>query len=242
MAVVRKRKYGGTYKKSYKKRRQYYKPKRRYRRPRSMVQRQILNMTETKYTLNSVPPEALALFHNKGTVNGASVITGLLRSNQGVTQYSRIGDKIFAKGLQIKLALYAGTNAQMRYRVMVCSGQRDDTTAVAPPGFWRNESLNRFMDTVNVDRYKIVYHKTIFVKPGDMSVETTSNLLDNVKYHKLYIPLNRQIKYLPDGSVQVQYDQDNMFLVVIPWRNTTDTDTITVANLEVVWKLYFKDM
>lgn len=242
MAISRKRKYSGKASKPYKKRRKVYKPRRRYRRPRTYVQRQILNMSETKYTVNSVTP-FIELYHNKGNSNGANVISGLLRSTQGNTQFTRIGDKVYAKGLSMKLAFYAGVNnPQMRYRIMICSGQRDDTTAAAPPGFWRNESGNRMLDTVNVDRYKILYHKMIYIKPGDMSIESGATQLDNMKIHKFYVPLNRQVKYLPDGSVQTQYDQDNMFLVVVPFRNSTDVDTLAVASLEVVWKLYFKDM
>lgn len=206
------------------------------------VKTTLLRLAETKNTLYSVAPETMTLYHNKGNQNGANIVAALLRCPQGNSKTTRIGEKVQATGLSVRLFLYNGTNAYMKYRIMVCSGQRDDTQATAPPAFWKDESANKILDTVNTERYNLLYHKYLNVEPGDKSYESGSTLQDITMMHKLFIPLNREIQYLNNGSLTPKNDIDNLFLVIIPYRNSGDTTATSVSNVEIVWKMYFKDI
>lgn len=202
-----------------------------------------MRMAETKHT--TFTEETIGLGHNygrlpvAGTFANVVTATDLMRCNQGVTSATRVGDKIYVKGLAFKLHLVSGS--KMNYRIILYQCSKED--ADAGTAFWLNDvPSSRIIDTVNNDRYKILYNRVIYLDPGDHSVETGSTETGQDYFHKMWLPINRTVQYLPNNSSVPKYDLNQINLAVIPYRTSSDITAIQVASLTMNWKMYFKDV
>lgn len=219
-------------------RRKRYMPRRNRRYLRS-----ILRYSETKYT-------DLNLFHeldHNGGVAGAVVLDyNMLQTSVNINQNNRIGDKVWGKGLKLKMWFSnKGDRSSVMYRVFVICLPHDQLTTT-PANLWSGTtSGNLILDILNTDRYKVIYNKVF-------SINTTSkwtvdlNPLQNRehevhKYLSFYLPLNRMISYTQDGGNVPKYQKDILGIGYIAYDSTGTLLTDHLGSVRVKSRFYFKD-
>jgi len=84
--------------------------------------------------------------------------TGDDNPNNTNTQ-NRIGDQVTLRGVSIKFMVELNERySDVTFRLMVIKSSRDDNP-VASGQLWNGASTNKMLDTVNTDRYTIMYQK-----------------------------------------------------------------------------------
>lgn len=211
------------------------------------VRAAVMATSETKYTVQT--KENANLMHNGGQnvggVFGWPVIVNLLATSQGNTQTTRVGDNVFGKLLSVKCWLSNKSdrpNVMYRIFVLACPPNAYTGDILNNSNVWRGETGNRIIDSVNTDKYKILYHR--IVRPGgnDYSLEPSATLKEKSTFIKFAIPLRgRMIKYQTDGSQLPTYQNNILSLFIIPYDATGTLTTDNIASCSVISKFYFKD-
>lgn len=240
-----------------KRRRSYTTPrkvKRRFtrvsRRPRRGMRRNmmlniartaVLKQTETKF--KALATENVQLYHNAGSPSVFVVQPNLLQTPTGTGQTTRVGDEVFGVGLSVKLWLSNKSDRpNVMYRIMIVACPQDQVTSTSPNGLFKSEVGNKMLDSVDTDKYNVVYHKLLQPFSGDYSLEASSTLREHSKLVKIYIPLkSRRIKYQSDGGSIPSYQKNCLSLVVIAYDAFGSIVSDNIASLAYITKFYFKD-
>lgn len=244
MAYKRKRSgYANSAKKRRVMRKRTYKSRVTRALPR-VVRSLVLKNTETKYNVNGY--DNYQLYHNSGTqvagVNYLTYFSNLLSTSVGTSQNTRIGDSVFGRFLSIKLWLSNKSDRpNVMYRIAVVSVPPDQLVG-NPAGLFKGEAGNKIIDSINTDRYKIIYHKIVKSQANDYSLESGATLKEKSIYHKITIPLkNRMIKYSLDSGVTPSYQNNCLSLMVLAYDATGTLTTDNIASYSMLYKFYFKD-
>ena len=194
----------------------------------------------------------------------------LLRTGQGVTDpagntasNNRIGDQVTFKGLSIKMMLELNERySDVTYRIMLIKSARDDNPA-GSAGFWNNLSANRMLDTVNTERYTILYQKWGKIRAGNHGALSASGgtltgggLFDvGPSNQQLYSRQTKLVKinlspkimkiskitYDNTGTVQKFFDYN---LLIFAYSNYSTSDALAFNVLRVndyIRTMYFTD-
>lgn len=239
MAVKRKR----NTKYASRKRARYTRGKRyRSRRNRRYV-RSFLRYTETKYTdLNTFHE----LNHNNGSSGGITPAFvqdyNMLQLSQGTTQFTRIGDKVWAKGLKVKMWLSnKADRSNVIYRIFAIAMPPDQVNS-NPQNLWSGNvsGANYLLEMINTDRYKVLYSKMV-------NVQTTSKfsgldtLRETSRYHSFYLKFNRIVGYSQDNGTVPKYQKDIIGIGVLAYDATGTTILDNIASYRLKSRFYFKD-
>lgn len=145
---------------------------------RKIVATQLNRHIETKQSTNS-DVDMIDLLHNTIKV----LDLNLLRTTQGVTDpmntdsLNRIGDEINIKGVSIKMMLELHPNySDVTFRFMVIKCAKGDVLTTAT--LFKGQSVNKMLDTVNTERYSILfqkYYKITARNPGTTNASTLNN-------------------------------------------------------------------
>lgn len=240
MAFKRKRSYAA--KRMVRKRARFIKRKRYIPRRNRRYLRSLLRYSETKY--NSITTN-WELFHNAGTAGASCLDFNLLQTGQGQTQFTRIGDKVWAKGLKIKLWFSNKKDrSTVMYRVAVVALPTDQVNS-NPANLFNTSSGNRILDMINTDKYKVLYHKVFNINTTSKWTIDVDPLLNRERevsrYMPIYIPLNRMVTYSADNGNQPKYQKDILALMVIAYDSTGTLATDNIASYRAVYRFYFKD-
>lgn len=126
---------------------------------KKIVQKELNKNIETKRSCFTAV-DGTEIGHN----NFITVDTSLLHTTKGVTDptssqtANRIGDEINFKGMSIKMMLELNERySDVTYRIMIVKSARGDIPSNTT--LWNNLSANRMLDTINTERYTIVYQK-----------------------------------------------------------------------------------
>jgi len=217
-------------------RRKRYMPRRNRRYLRS-----ILRYTETKWSdLNT----AHDLLHNGGLANQFVPDFNMCQTTVGTNQNTRIGDKVWAKGLKVKMWISnKADRSNVIYRIFAITMPPDQLNN-SPAGLFSGASTgNRLLDFINTDRYKVIYHKIINVQTtskwttpiGETVTKETS------RYHSFYLPMNRMISYTTDGGNVPKYQKDIIGFGYIAYDAFGTLLTDNLGSIRVKTRFYFKD-
>ena len=104
----------------------------------------------------------------------------LLATTQGVTDpanthiQNRIGDQITFKGIQIKMMVELNERySDVTYRIFLVKSAKGDNPTTSGL-FWNGLSGNKMLDTVNTERYTILFQKWGKIKAGNFGGQTAS--------------------------------------------------------------------
>lgn len=121
-------------------------------------------MIETKQS-NTTSPDGTEISHN----NFVTLSSKLLKTTQGISDptifnsSNRIGDKINLKGLKIKMMVELNERySDVTFRMMVVKCARGDTPTRAT--LFNDLSGNKMLDTINKERYTILFQKYFKIK------------------------------------------------------------------------------
>lgn len=178
---------------------------------------------------------------------------------------NRIGDQISLKGVSIKFMVELNERfSDVTFRLMVIKTSRDDNP-VTSGNLWTGTSSNKMLDTVNTDRYDIMYQKYFKMKapnPGSWGAsvpalpQAPAGLVDAdenptlsraTKIVKCWIPGN---KFSPNGVIQFQNAGArpkffDYMCVLYAYSNYSTSDGLVAYNVarlnDVVTVSYYKD-
>lgn len=229
-----KRKYSGKGKVTYKRRKTYKKRTT----GKTRVIRQVLKLAETKFRQEFSNG---TLRHNCSSAvanpNGSDMVLfgNLLRTDAGTSERQRIGDTIYAKYLKVTIDVASDVDC-LKLRFFFVSVPHTDTGAT-PTNFWANNSgigLNKNLDSINTDKYKIVKSKEVTLTRQLASTYTRKFMF--------YVPLNRNITYESEGTNALPKKQrDILSFACIAYKDTGTVAGTVIASYEMKVELTYKD-
>jgi len=238
MAIKRKR---SSTKYASRKRARYTRRKRYSPRRNRRYVRAFLRYSETKYA-------DLNTFHDVSHNGGAGLSQAftqdynMLQTAQGQTQFTRIGDKVWAKGLKVKMWLSNKLDrSNVIYRIYVVT-MPPDSLNTNPSNFWSGTVTgnNYLLEMINTDKFKVIYSKTINAQTtskwggADIQKETS-------RYHSFYLKLNRMVGYTADNGQVPKYQRDILGIGVIAYDATGTSTLDIIASYRLKSRFYFKD-
>lgn len=134
------------------------------------VRRTLFKNAESKNSQFS-SPEYVQIYHN----NATTIATDILKTTQGVGDnentnvLNRIGDKITLLKAKFRMMLEINERfADVTYRILLVKSARGDTPTNAT--LFNGLSGNRMLDTINYERYTVLYQKWGKIKSANESV------------------------------------------------------------------------
>jgi len=207
----------------------------------ALVRRALGKMVETKKYARA--RENRQLYHN--SVNN---FFNLVTTVQGTGQHNRIGDKINAKGLKIKLWLSNKSDRpNVLYRIMVISGDLPNTTDITDLFETPDEGTNGNKMTlpVNTEKYRVVYQKNVkLTQLMTYSAGSTGPVVgkEQSKMFSIWLPMrNRSIKYVQQNGTLPTELKNRLGLVIIPYDAYGTLTTDNIASYDFHSTLYYKD-
>lgn len=262
----------GSYKKSYKRAltKKYGSPKKvipAVRTLQAVVRRAIANnnnkMIETKRGCQT-STDGVEIFHNNFvTLNSTMLFTSNGPNDPTLNSSdNRIGDQINLKGVSIKMMVELNeryTNCTFRLFVVKCAKGDTPTRATLFNGL----SGNKMLDSVNTERYTILYQKYFTIKAGNLAgpytdsggvvvpsgtgVRTGDYNSRMTRIIKAWIPGKKFvrsgiIKYEGQGSTSQPKFFDYHCLLYAYSNYSTSQDVYYVGRVnDYVQQIYFKD-
>jgi hypothetical protein len=237
---------------------------------RKAIKRVMDSRLETKKA-NFSTTDGNQITHN----NFITLTPNILVTTQGVTdpqgptnQNCRIGDEIMLRGVSIRMMVELNERfSDVTFRLMIVKCAKGDTPTRAT--LFNGLSGNKMLDTVNTERYSILFQKYFKIKAPNMSVTTNSggssevvsvvpptgggifygtanNYLSRAtKIVKVWIPgtkfyKNGIVKY-EDGSTQTKFFDFHALLYAYS-SIETDQDVWNIGFVnDYVQQIYFKD-
>lgn len=195
--------------------------------------KQFLRTVETKsVTLNY---ENIQVYHNT-----MQAVQNLLATQQGTTQVTRVGDKVYGTLLSIKLWLsnkLDRPNVQWRIILFTYPDNWSSGTSIFDP----YAHPNKMIGNVDTDKYTVIRQLTLQPLSGDYSLETGASNKEHSRMVKMTIPLNREIKYKADGGQEPTYMKNRLALAIIPYDSFGTLVSDNIASFAIQCKFYYKD-
>lgn len=201
----------------------------------------VMKKSETKST--HVTEENKNLYHNVGyNITGLLNTTQAISDNQAGTSVlaSRIGDQVSAKGLGIKLWLSNKLDRpNVMYRLFVYMYQSQTLPTMSD--LFKSQLGNRMMDDIDVESYKILYHKRVNLQVGYSNSGGGGGYGKEChKYLSIWIPLKlRNLIYNDGGSIP---KFKNIGFAIVPFDSYGTLTTDNIASFAYSYKFYFKDL
>lgn len=200
------------------------------------VARVVKSMSETKYLMGTSG--------NVGMLDNAWYFTNIPNwLPNGTGAHARIGEKVFAKGIAVKLNIIentANTSSDtiflkfywIRSTDFTSNGITGPTWSVYSGNFGSQVGANLTNCFVNTDRIKVLQSFSIKIPPAPF------NDLQRWKQKQLWLPINRTLTY-NDGSGQLK--NGNYYLIGAV-QNLGGNGGFADVNLQFDFKMYFKDV
>nr|QXN75458.1 MAG: capsid protein [Virus sp.] len=206
-----------------------------YKRLNNVIKRQALKQMETK--------ERLQTIYTAGLTHGTLYTTYLTFLSQGTSGQTRIADKVFYCGFNIKLQIISSSPYSSLWRFYIIK-HRDtqslaDASSFSPSGvspnlFFRNGDLYPTA-MVNTDNINVLLTKTVKIGPRyNGEVAYTKEVFLNKK-------IMRHFSFRPGSAVDGEHY--NYYFLMIPWNNdaAASVGTTTVGNVRATIEQVYKD-
>lgn len=232
-----------------------------YRRARKSfskaVRRVLRKTTETKDTILNIAENNRTVVHN-----GVNVLTtNLFATSQGTTAHHRIGDRVYAKGLAIKMYI---ENQQYRdnvqYMVLIIRNKNSPASDIIPgENIWEGASTSKNLDWIDTNKYDVLFAKRYWVKhdstPGTLQVmgatgldgqshlaaADTEIIGQGKRQIKFYVPIRKNLKYNDGGTRPASMSYALCIVPYISYTATTGGTVYPAGHVSWVGKFYFKD-
>lgn len=193
------------------------------------------------------------IYHNGGSGGGFDkycALPNLCATAGGVTDSTRLGDKVNAVGALVKLYFQGDTawpNAE--FRVIVYHGRPEQITDASCSDLFMQTNgsytNNRMLLPVNKEKYQVVRDIHLRAKNGDYSLEetgVTGAVRRNGKHYlTMWIPMrNKVIQYNNSGPYPMQ--QSMMYNVaILGFCNQGASGSDTPGTYDYQVRFYFRD-
>lgn len=177
-----------------------------------------------------------------GTQNTLYTFNPLGNIAQGSGVFNRVGDKIYVKGIDLRLHFYGKNQNDTRFRFLII--KHDDEYLGGSDswgsGFGSTDIFYNYQDALlaQSDPRKVqILHDEIITLPRqsayDGNLQMTSVLKD------MYVNVSQQQQYVTGTNFT---KSKNLYFVCIPHREEGISGTTAVGSLEMSMTLTFKDM
>jgi len=228
------------------------------------VRRALARKVETKRS-NFTSTDGVQISHN----SFVNVDSKVLATTQGTSDpqnqatNNRIGDEIDLKGVAFKLMLeHQHRYSDTTFRILLVKSAKGDTPTTAT--LFNGLSGNKMMDTLNNERYTVIFSKYVKVSaPNSAAIDTIGGAgyvgsgLYNATANTTFSPATKIVKfYIPaykfvgksgkvryeNGSDQVKFFDYNMLVYAYSSYATSDALAwqVGVVN-EYIKVMYYKD-
>jgi len=214
-----------------------------------------LNEQETNY--KTIQPSIGALNHDSIYSFPMWSSTDSVFPTQGTTDGSRIGDRIYPKGIRVRMVLdvpWDRKNVKVKAYYLPYNSDQGDPTTYA--NFFHNVVGNSRVDPIQFKRWKGIKYLGTY-KPRDMDASvyitdfneiaapSASHLATNTAsiYINRFIKLNRKVWFNSDSSTQPSNLKENGVILLLPYAtiNTATGDNVILSG-EGAFTLYYKDI
>ena len=183
---------------------------------------------ETKQS-NYSSSDGVEIFHNNFIV----LDNHLLKTTQGITDpnaldtANRIGDKISVKGVSIKMMIELNSRySDATYRLLIVRSAKGDTPTTA--SLFNGLSANKMLDTLNTERYSIVYQKFYKLRAPNEGISNASGTQANVG---TIAPISYAgIEYVGNSDARVISRATKICKIWIPGKRFARNGVITYEN------------
>lgn len=177
-------------------------------------------MIETKHS-NTTSPDGVQIKHN----DFVTLTTKVLKTTEGVqdptifNSLNRIGDKINVKGVKIKMMVELNERySDVTFRLLLVRCARGDTPTRAT--LFNGLSGNKMLDTINKERYTVLFQKYFKIKAPNQSTTGAIDLGGGV---------GAGFNYANDGDLRLSR-ATKMISAWIPGTKFSRTGVITYNN------------
>lgn len=215
-----------------------------------------LNEQETNY--KSINVDIPALAHdsiNKFDIWSSS--TSVFPA-QGTTDATRVGDRIYPKGVRVRMALDVPFDRKnVKVKAYYLPYNSDQGNPVTYNQLFHEVTGNSRLDPIQFKRWKGIKYLGTF-KPRDMDANfmtqttvhnTSAPPADEISantasiYINRWIKINKKVWFNSDASLQPSNLKENGCILLLPYAtiNTTTTDNVILSG-ECAMTLYYKDI
>jgi len=178
---------------------------------------------------------------------------------QGTSDGGRIGDRIFPKGIRVRMCLdvpYDRGNVKVKAYYLPYNSDQGDPTVKAQ--LFHDVVGNTRLDPIQFKRWKGIKYLGTFT-PRDLEAKTwvtqgghqvpddppANRVSSNTAtiYINRFIKINKKVWFNADGSIQPSNLKENGSILLLPYasKNTTTGDDVILAS-EGAFTLYYKDI
>jgi len=209
----------------------------------ALIKKTMLKTCETK----NVPfaHSKLEIYHNSGSPASGRILPTPYELDgpnqqpaQGMSEQQRIGDSIITRGIKVRLLLgqkLDRMNVTFKIVVVRCSTGYAPTTIAQ---MFDNQTGNIMLDSLNTDRLKVVYNKTI-KKNISPQLDVVGGAKELTHFHKFYIKTQRKINYVAD--IGKDFDKYKHYLYVFSFDAFGTLVTDNLSYVQGYSNLYYKD-
>lgn len=210
-----------------------------------------VRMSELKYYETTV--SAQSAYHNVG--NSATAVPAPVIFNpwaqitQGTGQYGRIGDEIIPCGSKWRIHFQTTNsttvsvqNLMFRVMLVVLPKTIAGTATSASTSPFDSQYNNSITAMVDPDTVKVLYDRTYSIQPGFAAFNPTNNTFSAAicsKFCKFFVK---------SGKGKLMYEQASNYLInrpmalyVLPYAYDGLVTTQLLGNVDVDYRLYFRD-
>jgi len=204
---------------------------------RRMIKSEVLRSQETKettYSYNGIG----GISFNSVSYGSSAASCGLFGAiTQGTQASQRIGDRIYARGVNIRLALQPG-DASNNLRFIVFRAKTGVVTQPGVTGTFVQTLLSgvgssniQWLQPVDTDRFVVYYDKTFNLRQMPLDGSSTATVFQT-KFFNKFIKINRPMQW--DRSAVMN---DDIYMVAI-------SDSVAIQHPGAIAgfvRVYFKD-
>lgn len=214
-----------------------------------------LREQETNY--KTIKQTTGALNHNTITAFPLWSSTTSVFPAQGTSDGARIGDRIYPKGIRVRMALdvpYDRKNVKCKAYFLPYNSDQGNPTTYSQ--LFHSVSGNSRLDPIQFKRWKGIKYLGTF-KPRDMNASIYTTYAGNEGqpsagtkatntasiYINRFIKINRKVWFNSDSSLQPSNLKENGVVLLLPYAtiNTTENDNV-ILSTESAFTVYFKDI
>lgn len=213
-----------------------------------------ISESEMKYKSGTYSVQALA--HNNiyeahlwSPTPGSGVTLTQIMPSQGTNDGSRVGDRIFAKGILLRAMFQiTGDRRNTSIAVYYVPHNSEQGSPSSYNDLFHNVTGSSMMDTLQKKRFpKARLLGRYRVKTADLHYNTGLTASTPVNsasiYMKKWIPINKKLYFKADASAQPSNIDEYGTIVIAPYQNVNTLATdVLVVNTDIHATLYFKDL
>jgi len=213
----------------------------------ALIKKTVLKTSESKNL--AYDHGKVELYHNAGSPLSGRILPAPFEIDapyampvQGLGDTQRIGDSIYVSGMKVRMLIgQKKDRPNVTFRIMCIKVTNQDYPATVAQLF-DNISGNILLDTINNDRVKCVYHRTLKPSQSTMFVAGASAADAPKEYtftHSFYVPAKRKIDFTTNGGTS--FAKSRYYVLVFAYDAYGTVITDNIGYVQCYSNLFYRD-